>query len=479
MRKAGILLAISSLPSKTGIGDFGPSCYKFIDDLKKCGLKCWQFLPLNPLGYGNSPYQPYSSFAMDDLYLSLDELKAEGLIADFKAFNENADKVDYAAVRNFKEPYYYEAYQNFVPDNDYHEFIKNAWVHNYAVFKALKKHNDDKTWIDWPYKQKTWIKNHEFNLDPFKEDIQLEMFIQYKLYQQWMKVKRYANEQGIQCIGDIPIYVGIDSEDVWSHQESFLLDEDGHPIFIAGVPPDYFSETGQRWGNPIYDWEYLKAHDFKFWEKRIAYNLQLFDIVRIDHFRAFDTYWKIPAECPTAQVGEWIEAPGYALFDHLIKTLPSFNIIAEDLGDLRKEVLILRDHYHFPGMKIVEFTFDPRKKEENKNNNMVIYPGTHDNQTLRSWYEDHDWTFKLLSRWALRKHRYSSMTDRFIEYTFCDEANTAIIPMQDILNLDDTARMNTPGTIGSPNWEWKMVDFKAFEEKLPTIHEMIKRGNRL
>ena len=479
MRKAGILVAVSSLPSKTGVGDFGPACYQFIDDLKACGMRCWQFLPLNPLGYGNSPYQPYSSFAIDDLYLSLDSLKAEGLIAGFKEYNAQADRVDYAAVRAFKEPYIYEAYQNFEPDDGYREFIKNAWVHNYAVFKALKKHNDDKLWIDWPSKQKNWIKNHEFDLEPFKEDIRLEMFAQYKLYQQWMSVKAYANKQGIQCIGDIPIYVGLDSEDVWSHQDSFLLDDDGRPLFIAGVPPDYFSKTGQRWGNPIYDWDYLKAHDFKFWEKRIAYNLSLFDIVRIDHFRAFDTYWKIPADCPTAVVGEWIEAPGYELFDHLLKTLPNFHIIAEDLGDLRKEVLILRDHYHFPGMKVIEFTFDPWHEDHNAQTNMIVYPGTHDNQTLRSWYEDQNWRFKLRCRWSLRKYRHASMLDRLLEYTFCDAADTAIIAMQDILKLDDAARMNTPGTIGSPNWEWKMIDFSAFEQRIPELRDMLEKGNRL
>lgn len=479
MRKAGILLAVSSLPSTTGIGDFGPACYQFIDDLKKCGMKYWQILPLNPLGYGNSPYQPYSSFAIDDLYLSLERLKEEGLIADYKPYNVQAKRVDYAAVRAFKEPYLYEAYQNFQPDEAYNEFIQNAWVYNYAVFKALKKHNDDKIWFDWPNKQKNWIKNHEFDIEPFKEDIHLEMFIQYKLYQQWTNVKNYANAHDIQCIGDIPIYVGIDSEDVWSHQESFLLDDEGRPTFIAGVPPDYFSKTGQRWGNPIYNWEYMQANHFKFWEKRLAYNLQLFDVVRIDHFRAFDTYWKIPADCPTAQEGEWVEACGYELFDHLIKTLPSFNIIAEDLGDLRKEVLMLRDHYHFPGMKVIEFTFNPWHVESNPNKNMIVYPGTHDNQTLRSWYEGQSLRFKLRTRWALRNYAHTSMCDRFLEYTFCDEADTAIIAMQDILKLDDQARMNTPGTIGSPNWEWKMVDFTSFEQRIPTLRKMLAKGNRL
>ncbi len=478
MRKAGVLLAVASLPSETGVGDFGPSCYRLIDDLKKCGMKLWQFLPLNPLGYGNSPYQPYSSFAMDELYLSLELLKKEGLIDSFAPFRVDSTQIDYEEVRRHKLPYYEEAFRNFKADEAYQQFIQQPWVANYAVFRTLKKHNDNQVWNEWPQEQKDWIKDHRYDLSEYTDEINFQMFMQYKLYQQWMNVKQYANQQGIQCVGDLPIYVGIDSEDVWSHQDRFLLDDDGHPTFIAGVPPDYFSKTGQRWGNPLYDWETLQAHDFDFWVERLSYNLQLFDLVRIDHFRAFDTYWKIPVECPTAQVGDWIEAPGYALFDHLLKVIPDFRIIAEDLGDLRKEVHLLRDHYQFPGMKIVEFTFDPKSNQRDERTNMIIYTGTHDNQTVASWFADQPLSFKLRTFYRLRKYKQKSVVDRFLAYTLDDAADTAILPMQDLLNLDDRARMNTPGTIGSPNWEWKMADFEAFEAKLPCLETLIKASKR-
>lgn len=476
MRKAGILCAVSSLPGSTGIGDFGLSSYRFIDDLTKCGMKYWQILPLNPLGYGNSPYQPYSSFAMDELYLSLDLLLQDHLITDYKKFNQRRKSVSYDAVRRHKEKYLKEAFSRFKSCPDYEVFIQNSWVRPYALFLTLKKHNQNKCWLEWPLIQQQISRGSDYDLSELEEEINYEMFIQFKLYEQWMNVKKYANSKGIEIIGDLPIYVGIDSEDVWSHQESFLLDDDGHPTFIAGVPPDYFSKTGQRWGNPLYDWDYLKQHDFRFWKERLSYNTKLFDIIRIDHFRAFDTYWKIPSSCPTAIEGEWIEAPGYELFDSILKDIPDLHLIAEDLGDLREEVLILRDHYHFPGMKIVQFEFDPLRKDNNQIQNRVIYPGTHDNQTLRSWYASSKPSFKKQTQKFFNNDL--PMTTNFIELTLSDQADMAILPMQDILNLSDRARMNRPGTIGSPNWEWKMADFKDFEKELPKIKELLKKHHR-
>ncbi|WOO34530.1 4-alpha-glucanotransferase [Anaerocolumna sp. AGMB13020] len=483
MREAGILLPIASLPSNHGIGDLGQYSYELIDLLKQAGFHIWQILPLNPLGYGNSPYQPYSSFAGDEIYISLEELFREGLLKN-KApkFGQKAQTVDYEKVRSFKEHYLKQAFSNFIPDEDYKVFAEQPWVYLYGVFLTLKKKNDLKCWNEWDTEQKEWIKTKEFDVSVYEEDIRYEMFVQYQFYKQWMKVKAYANENGIRIMGDIPFYVGIDSLDVWANQECFLLGADGKPTFIAGVPPDYFSATGQRWGNPIYDWEYLKEQNFEFWLDRIDYNSKLFDIIRIDHFRAFDTYWKIPSSCETAVEGEWLEAPGYDVFNLIAKKYPQVEIVAEDLGDLREEVHVLKNHFGLKGMKIVQFTFDPR---ENNNNfedvkNMVIYTGSHDNQTMKGWYLSQDKKNQYAIRKALKRSGYEDrvISKRFVKLTLDSIADMAILPVQDLINLGDEARINTPGTLGSPNWEWKLNSFKSLKKEISSLKELIQASNR-
>lgn len=484
MREAGILAPLSSLPSDYGIGDMGKYSYKFIDLLKQSGVKIWQILPLNPLGYGNSPYQPYSSFAGDEIYISLENLFEQNYLNEKPLpFNADTTKVDYNLVRKYKEKYLKQAFSNFKPDEDYKKFVSQKWVYLYAVFLTFKKKNNLVCWNKWKKEHKEWIKDRKYDLSEYQKDIDYEMFIQYIFYKQWIKLKEYANQNGISIMGDIPIYVGIDSLDVWSNQDSFLLDENGEPTFIAGVPPDYFSQTGQRWGNPIYNWDYMKKNNFSFWIDRLSYNSKLFDIIRIDHFRAFDTYWKIPAECETAIDGEWIEAPGYDLFDTILKQLPDIKIVAEDLGELRDEVYVLRDYYKFKGMKIVQFVFDPL---ENNNNfedkeNMIIYTGTHDNQTIKGWYDSQSRHLQKeidLELFA-QGYREDNIAHRFVEYTLDSIAQTAIIPIQDILNYGDEARINTPGTLGSPNWEWKLKDFSDFESNISFLNKAIKDSGRL
>lgn len=483
MREAGMLLPLSSLPSNHGIGDMGKYSFELIDLLKAAEFRIWQILPLNPLGYGSSPYQPYSSFAGDEIYISLDELYKDGYLTE-KApdFGKDNLSVDYENVRTFKETYLKKAFCKFAPDSEYETFVKQEWVYLYAVFLTLKKKNDLKCWNEWEQKQKEWIKTREFDVSIYDENIRYEMFIQYMFYKQWMKVKNYANENGIRIMGDIPFYVGIDSLDVWANQECFLLGADGKPTFIAGVPPDYFSATGQRWGNPIYDWDYLKEQNYEFWLNRIAYNSKLFDIIRIDHFRAFDTYWKIPATCETAIEGEWLEAPGYEIFDLIQKEFPEVEIIAEDLGDLRPEVHDLKNHYKLKGMKIVQFTFDPK---ENNNNfedveNMVIYTGSHDNQTIKGWYTSQDNKLKSAIRKSLKKSGYEDrvISKRFVRLTLDSIAEMAILPMQDLIDLGDEARINTPGTLGTPNWEWKLNSFRKFKKEVNNIKELIRVSNR-
>ena len=359
-------MPVSALPSTTGVGELGWASYQWIDIMKENGVKIWQILPLNPVGYGNSPYQPYSSCAGDELYISLDLLFEAGLL-DKKPdkFRENAKRVDYTAVRAFKESYLREAFEKFVSkegqkDPAYVDFMSQDWVYTYAVFRALKLENNGDCWNDWKADYKNWSGDKSVLSENVEKEARYQCFIQYIFYTQWMAVKRYANEAGIEVMGDVPFYVGLDSVDVWAGKDNFLLDTDGRPIFIAGVPPDYFSATGQRWGNPIYDWDYLKKNKYKFWVDRIGYSNKLFDIIRIDHFRAFDTFWKIPASCPTAIDGEWIEAPGYEVIDTLNKELPGVNLVAEDLGELRPEVLELKDHYHLKGMRILLFSIDTK-----------------------------------------------------------------------------------------------------------------------
>lgn len=484
MREAGVLIAVSSLPSRHGIGDFGPQAREFLKMSRRAGFKYWQILPLNPVGFGNSPYQPYGSKPFDEIYISLDLLQKEKLISKAPNFNHNAEKVDYEKVREFKLKYLKIAFENYrkTKKTGFTRFKNtNKWVFNYAVFVTFKKSNFLNQWHYWPFEFKNWIHDKKLDLKPYFAQIEFEMWLQYIAFKQWQDLHKYANKRGIEVVGDMPIYVGIDSVDVWENTEAFLLDEQYFPTHIAGVPPDFFSTTGQRWGNPLYDWDYLAEHNFDFWKERLGYNAKLFDMIRIDHFRAFDTYWKIPNSCPTAIEGEWVEAPGYKLFDALLADFPNLKVIAEDLGDLRPEVLVLRDHYELPGMEIVEFTYNPIKMEALTNRRRIIYTGTHDNQTIVSWFNGQDLAFKRAAEDDLNRRGfidYDNIFDKFLAYTFFSSANIAIVPMQDLLLLDDTARLNTPGTIGSPNWEWKLKDLKKYNKRLKFLNKLVESSKR-
>lgn len=487
MKKAGILMPVSSLPSRTGVGELGKETYRFIELLKENGVKIWQILPLNPVGYGNSPYQPYSSCAGDELYISLDALCEEGLLEELPpSFREMEKTVDYDAVRAFKEPYLREAFRNFsekewLQEEEYQEFASQEWVYEYGVFRALKAANGGVCWNEWKQEDKDWPKKRTELSAEIELEAQYQMFLQYLFYRQWMQVKTAANESGIEIMGDVPFYVGVDSVDVWAGKDNFLLDTDGRPIFIAGVPPDYFSATGQRWGNPIYDWDYMKEKDYQFWVDRIGYSSRLFDIIRIDHFRAFDTFWKIPASCPTAVEGEWIEAPGYEVIDTLKAKIKGLNLVAEDLGDLRPEVLELKDHYQLKGMKVLVFSIETGGKYAYDSfhdvENMIIYTGTHDNDTLMEWYGGLTIAAKRKVRQFLKRKGYKqgSVHDRLVAYALDCKAEYAILPMADILGLGKEGHMNTPGTVGSPNWEWRMPGFEEAEKMLKRYRGLIEK----
>lgn len=481
MRESGILMPLSSLPSSYGIGELGAETLSFVENLKETGITIWQLLPLNPLGYGNSPYQPYSSCAGDEIYISLEELYHQGLIEKLpEEFQAMEKRVDYEKVRAFKEPYLREAYSRFEKTEAYEAFISQDWVYDYGMFRALKKKNGGNCWNQWEEEDKNWPMTREERSEEIQDEVNYHMVLQYLFFSQWMKIKSYANEKGIRIMGDVPFYVGVDSVDVWGARENFLLDAEGKPVFIAGVPPDYFSATGQRWGNPIYDWEYLKEQNYQFWLDRIGYSSQLFDLIRIDHFRAFDTYWKIPAFCPTAVDGEWVEAPGYEVLALLQEKLPDVELVAEDLGDLRPEVVELKEHFHLKGMKVLEFSIDTSGKYARdtfgEEENMIIYTGTHDNDTLMQWYESLSVAGRRKVRSFLKRQGIStgSVRERLLTYTLNSKAAYAIVPMADVLGLGKEGRMNLPGTVGSPNWEWRMPDQDRIRKGLGQYRKLIE-----
>ncbi len=487
-RTAGVLLSVTALPSRHGIGDFGKTALEFIDHLDKMGFRVWQILPLNPLGYGNSPYQPYSSFAIDEQFANLDLLTEKGLLPKTPNYNADSPKVNYDGVKAFKLPYLKAAFEKDLEKNGrkaIDAFVaSHPWVKDFAVFMMFKRRYPS-SWNEWPENAKTWIKDRPALSKDDEKLVLFEQWLQMVLYEQWDAIHQYARKKGIKIIGDIPFYVGYDSCDVWANQDTFLLDPETHlPSCVAGVPPDYFSAIGQRWGNPIYDWKKLQKNNFEFIINRIHLNEGLYDILRLDNFRAFDTYWEIPASCPTAVDGQWKEPPGYEFFDLLLSKYPNLEIIAEDLGDLRPEVLELRDHYNFPGMNVIEFTFEDcelaHKGDWNRENS-VAYLDTHDNDTMQSYFyllpeaSQGAWLHKLGEMGIV----LGSAVDRMITYCLRKPAFLAVLSMQDILNLGVHARTNVPGTVDDRNWTWKLVDFKDFLAREDFLHTLIKDTGRL
>lgn len=486
-KHTGVLLPIPALPCPYGIGDFGHEARHFIDLLACHHIHIWQILPINPLGYGHSPYQPFSSKAGEPLLISLDYLYEEGYIQK-PVKQEITEMVDYEAVQQFKTPYFREAFTAMMSDSAKKIAFENfqqeqPWVKDYGIFAAFKSLHQQHSWLEWDKPYKNFPKTKDVTLlEKHKEEIAYHMFLQFLFLGQWKNLKNYAHEKNISILGDIPFYVGIDSLDVWMNQDEFLLDEEGEPTFIAGVPPDYFSPTGQRWGNPIYDWDHMKQNNYAFWIDRLAYVSTLFDIVRIDHFRAFDTYWKIPSSCPTAIDGQWIEGPAYDFFDVVLKALPNLNLIAEDLGDLRDEVLELRDHYDFPGMQVIQFHLDPETDNETieKKDNLVLYTGTHDNETLFGWYLALPFK-KRRDIWNyLGDHGFNQMTidQRIIAYCLSTKANMVIFPVQDLLCLKNEARINTPGTLNNVNWCWRLTNLNNLAIQLDGLATLIEKYHR-
>ncbi|MBF0386075.1 MAG: 4-alpha-glucanotransferase [Candidatus Omnitrophica bacterium] len=472
-RSSGVLLHISSLPSEYGIGDLGPRAYQFVDFLSESKQLYWQVLPLNPTEpfCGNSPYSSPSAFAANTLFISFDILLKDGYISkdDFpSAASLFSDKVHFEEVIASRQKVFDSAFRNFINKKiklrDFEDFLKSnaSWLDDYALFMTIKSEMEGAIWTSWP---QGFRDREESSLLGFaeahSEQILKEKFLQYLFYSQWDALKSYANSKNVKMIGDIPIYVSLDSVDVWKQNEIFQLDENKRPIFVAGVPPDYFSQTGQRWGNPVYNWEELKETNFEWWIERIRFNLKNFDIIRIDHFRGFVDYWAIPVQEETAVNGHWEQVPTDSFFSSLKKSLGDLPIIAEDLGMLSYEVKAKIESLGFPGMKILVFAFNGNLNENpyvpnNFGENAVVYTGTHDNNTVVGWFKEeagNEAKINLL-KFLDREVSIKNIHWEFIEMAMNSKANLSIIPLQDILGLGSLQRMNIPGT-PSGNWEWR------------------------
>ncbi len=466
MRSCGILMHITSLPSPYGIGTFGDEAMAFVDWLKSAGQKYWQVLPVGPTGYGDSPYQSFSTFAGNPLLIDLEELIKSGLITRdrCKMVDYGADPtfVDYEKVSRTKMLILREAYAAYREDAAYRDFVETEsyWLDDYALFMAIKQENDLVSWTRWKDEIR---KRDEKEMKAVKASLEKEIgfwkFLQFTFYRQYERLKNYANKNGVQLIGDIPIYVSPDSSDVWADPQLFLMDEDLNPTAVAGVPPDYFSETGQLWGNPLYNWEEMKKEQYKWWISRIKKAAQLYDIVRIDHFRAFDTYWAVPYGESTAINGTWEQGPGMDLWNAVKKELGDVNIIAEDLGDIFDSVKELLKESGFPGMRVLQFGFNPESNENDHlphryPENCVAYTGTHDNSTVMGWYKGADMASKAMCRRYLNASPFEKLNKTFIRELYKSSAELVIVPMQDVIGLDDKARMNIPSTLGG-NWKWR------------------------
>jgi 4-alpha-glucanotransferase len=469
-RSGGILVHPTSFPSDYGIGDLGKNAYKFIDFLKDLNLRVWQILPLGPTGYGNSPYQCFSAFAGNPYIISIDKILTDysEIDIDFDIPKEfNSSKVVYESVISFKMSFFRNLFSNyfeklgFQNNISYSNFKTNNsyWLNDYSLFMSIKEYYNQKSWLDWddsyklrdPQILKKWSIDHA-------NDIEFQKFLQYLFFTQWLSLKTYANKNGISIVGDIPIYVSLDSADVWSNQSLFHL-ENGNPIVVAGVPPDFFSTTGQLWGNPIYNWKKMKKNKFKWWILRISQTLTLVDIIRLDHFRGFEAYWEVPGNAKTAEHGKWIKAPGDNLFSIMKKNISPLPIIAEDLGVITPEVDQLRIKYSFPGMKILQMAFGDHKFVEKKflphnlDKNSVVYTGTHDNEPICAWWENaNDATRKITLSYLQSSEE--DVISSLIRATWSSVAKLAIIPIQDLLRTGIDSRMNLPGS-ATNNWEWR------------------------
>ena len=494
MREQGILMPVSSIPSRYGMGTFGRESYEFVDFLKKAGQKLWQILPLGPVGYGASPYQSFSTFAGNPYYIDLEFLIEDGYLTreecDACDFGNHENYIDYEKMYLQRFPLLRKAWERAVKKGletkkDYVAFLKKSmnWLDDYALYMALKDAFPGKCFIEWErdirLREPLAMAKYRREL---ADEIRFYQFQQYLFDKQWRELKLYANKAGVKIVGDIPIYVAFDSADTWAHPELFQLDESGMPTAVAGCPPDAFSSTGQLWGNPLYNWEYHQKTNYAWWMQRIGYCYELYDVVRIDHFRGFDEYWSVPYGAETAAGGHWEEGPGIELFETMKRKLGKKRVIAENLGFLTDSVVKLLEDTGYPGMKVLQFAFDANGESiylpHNYDHNCVVYTGTHDNETTAGWITTRtEQDREFLERYLNRK-RDEDLCWELIRTAVASVADIAIIPIQDYLALGNEARINTPSTLGD-NWKWRMSKGAATDELAEKIYGLTKMYGRL
>ncbi len=493
-RGSGILIHISSLPGEMGIGDFGKTAYEFIDFLKSSNQKFWQILPLGPTGYGNSPYQSFSSFAGNPYFIDLEFLREKGFLKeeDLKNLkdNNNPKFVDYGFIYLEKMRVLRKAYDNYrslTEKLDMEKFKKenHFWLEDYSLYMVLKKKFDYKSWEEWPSEFKNRnIEIIEQEKEKQKDEIEFYIFLQYIFYFQWENLKNYSNLNGVKIIGDLPIFVALDSSDIWANSEMFLLDQKKNPLKVSGCPPDFFSEKGQLWGNPLYNWDKMKEDRYSWWVSRVGHCFKLYDVIRMDHFRGFEAYWEIPANSEDAIGGAWKKGPGIDLFKEINNSLGKRDIIAEDLGFISPEVKELLLETGFPGMKVLLFAFDSKIDSDylphKYNENSIAYVGTHDNDTVVGWYknaniDDKSYCNKYFEKLNLIKSQ--EINWRFIEATWSSNSIVSITQMQDLIGLDNLARMNKPAT-NNGNWSWRLEKkfmTQELSQRLKKITNIYKR----
>lgn len=492
-RAAGILMPISSLPGKYGIGTFGRQAYEFADFLKKAGQSYWQVLPLGPTSYGDSPYQSFSAYAGNPYFIDPDMLASDGLLSDddLKAAGYNFDEtsVDYewlykSRFKTLKKAF--SAFKNkFLNDPEYIAFCSenSFWLDDYSLFMAIKLRFDSVEWLKWPreyrFKEKDTVERFK---SENADEIDFWKFCQFEFVKQWKQLKSYSNGLGIEIIGDIPIYVALDSSDVWTNADQFILDENHIPKVVSGVPPDNFSATGQLWGNPIYDWDSMERDGFQWWKNRMAWSAKLYDIIRIDHFIGIVRYYKIPFGDKTAENGEYAAGPGGRLIEAITGVIGDKKIIAEDLGVLIPQVTRLRESAGFPGMKILEFGFDSDSKSGdlpcNYEQNTVVYIGTHDNDTIKSFFDSAPAYKRDFAKKYLNANDNVKLPDAAIKAAFASAGNTVILQLQDWLELGGEARMNFPSTIGQ-NWKWRVKKEYLTDMLAQRISDITRTYNRM
>lgn len=478
-RGSGILMHISSFPAKYGIGTMGKESFQFVDFLKKSGQKYWQILPIGPTSFGDSPYQSFSTFAGNPYFIDFDLLREDGSLnlEDYSEIDwgNEPDRVDYEKIFKNRFKVLKIAYSRDrirkKAEIDNFRFNHSYWIENYSLFMALKFDNNLKMYRKW--NEDIVKRTPEAIINAYNDlntEIDFWVYVQYLFYKQWYALKEYANMQGIKIIGDIPIYVAEDSADAWSHNEVLMLDSCGIPIKVAGCPPDGYAPKGQLWGNPLYNWDYLASTGYEWWIERLKAALKMYDVVRIDHFRAFDAFYAIDYGKPDATEGEWLKGPGVDFFNRLKEALgESPALIAEDLGTITDDVRALLKYSGFPGMKVMQFGFSPGENSDylphNYKNNSVVYIGTHDNDTLKGWFDSQPEEVQNFAVKYLRLNKDEGYNWGFIKNLLSTVANTAIVTMQDILNLGNDARMNTPSTLGG-NWEWRLKSMDLLSDSL-------------